>query len=96
MSVNYYTPKRLREIGISEHTADLSDLILNGTVTYKAFCKSRKCSGNNMSTGVEKKVRQDVEVCPDCNYFLFWKTICTSKNDRKTKDDQRSSQLPLT
>lgn len=98
MRWNYYNSRNLRLIGISEDMPDLRDLMVVGQATHKAYCKSRKCSGEYSSRGTEKKVKPETETCPDCGYFLFWKTtFVPSRESKETSDeqvDQSDSQHP--
>ena len=78
MSWNYYGNKTLRDIGISNHTPDLSQIIGRTRLITRAFCNSSVCVGWNASKSVEVDVTED-DCCARCGSSVIYKSKRLSK-----------------
>lgn len=83
MNWNCYYPMHLRNIGISETTPDLVELIDVYSTNIKAYCKSKKCAGGQVARGEPKAVRKNANVCPDCGDYLFYRKVDKKRSPKK-------------
>jgi hypothetical protein len=73
MSRDFIQRQQLIDLGVSEHTPPLRELITNKSSVLKAYCNSVTCVGPHATNRVLVQNPTKTKRCPNCGSSVFYK-----------------------